>query len=514
MNEEVTKFDSWLRDDGPVALIIKQPLAPVDDEDPVIFPPTYPITTFKSRVHTIRDGDYRVSVELPPDTKADKNQKEQDQKPGYNIDRFPNDTNSCEIDSPQSQSNRIEPRFKKIKGGNLVPQIEIQVGNQTVNLLDAGHRAADAVVRMSSLADKFHGAFVAAKSRNYFELAKYAPTSLVFGVWDSRSTYEKRQRILKAQIRASNVMERSKSAQYTPAVDYIGTSAVGEEVEKEEAGTNNLSAEGMKHALSTQTVGGVMLTSGSKLVRTVNVNLASIRELRGATDPQTKVLQEYVLGLALVAATSEPDLNLREGCNLRFKGEQSTTLVYRKGEDKSVTMKAVEDFAETAAKAFFEVAGIVFDKKDYRDAIFETSVAEKFLSKPKADRDKISRLGPITAATLKRFEEQGKKPFKPVSEAIKSVKKKLGQGPKRGQPTAKNIEALLDLTNALKAISENATLPNEVQEFAKKLLELSENHEDSHSAVKEIEMKVKAFKKDAKAASGLTATTPASAEAT
>jgi hypothetical protein len=246
----------------------------------------------------------------------------------------------------------------------------------------------------------------------------------------------------------------------------------------------------------------------------VNVNLASIRELRGATDPQTKVLQEYVLGLALVAATSEPDLNLREGCNLRFKGEQSTTLVYRKGEDKSVTMKAVEDFAETAAKAFFEVAGIVFDKKDYRDAIFETSVAEKFLSKPKADRDKISRLGPITAATLKRFEEQGKKPFKPVSEAIKSVKKKLGQGPKRGQPPAKNIEALLDLTNALKAISENATLPNEVQEFAKKLLELSENHEDSHSAVKEIEMKVKAFKKDAKAASGLTATTPASAEAT
>jgi hypothetical protein len=94
------------------------------------------------------------------------------------------------------------------------------------------------------------------------------------------------------------------------------------------------------------------------------------------------------------------------------------------------------------------------------------------------------------------------------------VKKKLGQGPKRGQPPAKNIEALLDLTNALKAISENATLPNEVQEFAKKLLELSENHEDSHSAVKEIEMKVKAFKKDAKAASGLTATTPASAEAT
>ena len=37
-------------------LIIKQDLAPVDDEDPVIFPPTYPMTAYKGRVHTIRDG--------------------------------------------------------------------------------------------------------------------------------------------------------------------------------------------------------------------------------------------------------------------------------------------------------------------------------------------------------------------------------------------------------------------------------------------------------------------------
>src|SRR5207245_1604681 len=196
------------------------------------------------------------------------------------------------IDSPQSQGNRIEPKFKKkIKNGTLVPQIEIKVGKETVNLLDAGHRAADAVVRMSSLADRFHNAFVAARSRNYFELAKYAPTSLVFGVWDSRSTYEKRQRIVKAYVRATNVFERSRSAQYTPAVDYIGVGALGDEVEKEEGGKNNLSAEGMKHALSTQTVGGVMLTPGSKLVRTVNVNLAAIRELRGASDEQTEVLQ-------------------------------------------------------------------------------------------------------------------------------------------------------------------------------------------------------------------------------
>lgn len=497
---KIDQFDSWLQDDGPVALVIKQPLAPVDDEDPVIFPPTYPMTTYKGRVHTVRDGDYRVSVELPPDSKADKNEKKEDQKPGYNIDRFPDGTNSCEIDSPQSQSNRIEPKFKTIKNGTLVPQIEIKVGKETVNLLDAGHRAADAVVRMSSLANKFHEAFVAAKSRSYFELAKYAPTSLIFGVWDSRSTYEKRQRVLKAHIRATNVLERSKSAQYTPAVDYVGVGAIEENVDSGKGDNNNLSAEGMKHALSTQAVGGVMLTTGSKLVRTVNVNLAVVRELRGATDDQTKALQEYILALALVSATSEPYLNLREGCNLRFKGTPSMKLVYRSNDDQPVTLdvKQIEDFAESAAKAFFKVAGIEFDQKDYRDAVFETSVAEDFLRRTAEERKKISQLGPITAATLKRFNEQGKEPFKLVNDALKAASKALGKKPGKNKPPIKRTEALSEVCGALKVMLENTALPDAVRSLASELLNLSQNHEDSHATLKEIDSKIKEFKKTQK----------------
>lgn len=492
---------TWLDDDGPVALIIKQSLAPVDDEDPVIFPPTYPITTFKSRVHTVRDGDYRVSIELPQDSKADKNEKKSDQKPGYNLDRFPDGTNSCEIDSPQSQSNRIEPKFKKIKEGKLVPQIDIRVGKETVNLLDAGHRAADAVVRMSSLADKFHEAFVAARSRNYFELAKYAPTSLVFGVWDSRSTYEKRQRVLKAHIRATNVLERSKSAQYTPAVDYVGVGAIEEGVDSGKGDDNNLSAEGMKHALSIQTVGGVMLTPRSQLVRTVNVNVAVVRELRGASDEQSKILQQYILALSLVSAISEPDLNLREGCNLRFKSLPSMKLVYRSKKDEPVTLdvKQIEDFAESAAKAFFKSAGIEFDKKDHRDAVFETAVAEAFLSRSTEERKKITQLGPITAATLKRFDEQGEDPFKALTDKLKAAKKAIGKKPGgRNKPPTKNIEVLNEVSGALKAISENAALPDGAQSLAAELLTLSQAHEDSHAVIAEIEKQIKNFKKTKK----------------
>ncbi|NGZ02767.1 MAG: type I-U CRISPR-associated protein Cas7 [Nitrospira sp. WS238] len=501
----MSTFDprTYLNDDGPVALIIKQPLAPVDDEDPVIFPPTYPITTFKSRVHTVRDGDYRVSVELPPDSKADKNEKKADQKPGYNIDRFPDGTNSCEIDSPQSQSNRIEPKFKTIKNGTLVPQIEIKVGKETVNLLDAGHRAADAVVRMSSLADKFNEAFVAAKSRNYFELAKYAPTSLVFGVWDSRSTYEKRQRLLKAHIRATNVLERTKSAQYTPAVDYVGSGGISEGVDSGKGDDNNLSAEGMKHALSTQTVGGVMLTANSKLVRTVNLNLAAINDLHGANDEQTKALKEYVLALSLVAAASDPDLNLREGCNLRFKGEPSMKLVYRSKDDHPVPLdvKEIEVFAESAAKKFFEVAGIAFDKKDYKDAVFETLIAEDFLCRTVEDRKKISQLGPITAATLKCFDEQGKDPFKVINDEVKTAKRALGKKPGRNKPAIKNNEALSGLTSALKAMSENVSMPEPAKVLAAELHKQLEVHTDSHAAIAEIETKIKYFKKTQKESS-------------
>ncbi len=512
------QFTAWLADDGPVALIIKQPLWPVDEEDPVIFPPTYPMTTYKTRVHTVRDGDYRVSIELPPDSKADKSEKKEDQKPGYNIDRFPagsQDTNSCEIDSPQSQSNRIEPRFKKIKGGALVPQIEIKVGTQTVNLLDAGHRAADAVVRMSSLADRFHEAFKATKSRNYFELAKYAPTSLVFGVWDSRSTYEKRQRILKAHIRATNVLERSKSAQYTPAADYVGVGVIDERHDQGKSDDNKLSVEGMKHALSTQTVGGVMLTpEKSRLVRTVNLNLAAVRELRGATGDETKALQEYILALSLVAAAYEPDLNLREGCNLRFKGTPTTTLIYRAKDEtlSPLDLNQIEEFAESAAKKFFEVAGIEFEKKDYRDAVFEKGVAENYLSRTADERKKISQFGPITAASIKRYDEQGKDPFKLVSEALKAAAKALGKKPGKNQPPTKNIEALKDVSDLLSAMAENTTLADAAQALAAELLALSQNHDDSHAAIEEIKTKIKEFRDARKAGSAAETNSDSSSE--
>ncbi len=290
------QFSDLLKPDGPVAIVVKQSLAPVNEDDPIIFPPTYPMTTFKGRVHTILDGDYRVSVELPATSKSEKSEKKSDQTSGYNIDRFPDGTNTCEIDSPQSQANRIEPEFKKPVFRDLVPQIEIKVGNDPahgtiVNLLDAGHRAGDAVVRMSSLADKVHAAFSDIKNGNHFTLATLAPTSLLFGVWDFRSTQVKVQRVLKASIRVSNVRECTRSAQFTPAAEYVTAGGVVEDLDKGEGDQNPLSSEGLKHALAVQKVGGVMLTQASELVRTVNVNLVAVRALNAGDAVRTEALE-------------------------------------------------------------------------------------------------------------------------------------------------------------------------------------------------------------------------------
>src|SRR5262249_32079585 len=132
------------------------------------------------------------------------------------------------LDTVGSQANRMEPLFKKVNGeqtpySQLVPQIDIQAGNRIVSLLDAGHRAADAIVRYSDLGPRLREAFGSyQQTGDATDLAKIAPTSLVFGAWDSRDTQAKLPRLVASTIRAYDVVELRRSAQYNPPVDYLG----------------------------------------------------------------------------------------------------------------------------------------------------------------------------------------------------------------------------------------------------------------------------------------------------
>ncbi len=321
-----TKIEEWIKPDGPIAIIGKQYLEPAEGKDTAIFPPTYPMPIFRGRTHVVHDGEYRVSVELPPfrgrgGRDGQKDENESSSQAGYNIDHLNGGGNVCEIDSPQSQANRMEPLFKAIHDGQLVPQIVIDVKGEKVNLLDAGHRAADAVIRLSSLCADFHAAFEAVEKGNHGPLAKLSPTSLLFGVWDSRATQVKLPRIIKAQIRATNVEPLTRSAQYRQAADYIGLGAVEEDLNTGSGEKNPLSAEGLNDNPATRMLGGVLVRG--EITRTVRINLAALRELsvrgedRALDETGTRNLQRYVLALALICLTRNSSPNLREGCLLR-----------------------------------------------------------------------------------------------------------------------------------------------------------------------------------------------------
>lgn len=172
----IDRFDKLLRDDGPAAVTLKRKLKSVEGEDAWIFPPTF------------------AQSESPD---------EEDEGSGgrYQIDALPDDPrrNVCLIDSVGSQANRIEPIFKQAPYSALVPQIRVKLkDDDEVNLLDAGHRAADAVIRFSTIyGPKLSEAFKLYQAkRDCTGLIQIAPTSLIFGVWDSRATGAKIQRVV------------------------------------------------------------------------------------------------------------------------------------------------------------------------------------------------------------------------------------------------------------------------------------------------------------------------------
>jgi len=508
MDDLLTKFDQCLRSDGPVAIVIKQYLRPAEGQGEVIFPPTYPMPTYRGRVHTVRDGEYRVSVELPSFRPADgkaekKSEDEQQNVPGYNIDEFKDGSNICEIDSPQSQANRLEPLFKTIKDGNLVPQITIKVGDEAVNLLDAGHRAADAVVRLSSLVARFHEAFREVQKGNHLHLAQLAPTSLLFGVWDSRGTQVKLPRLIKAEIRATNVQPCTRSAQFVPAIDYVGAGAVEEDLDTREK--SPLVAEGMKHVPAPRGAGGVRVLG--EIRRVVRVNLVALRDLRALTGgkvdrDKTLQLQRYVLGLALVAATHVLQFNLREGCLLceldDAEKKASYKLVPVDGREVSfdIDYPGAETYAERAAETFF---GDEYGKKDVADAKFETAVANKFLDMKADDRTKLARSGPITEEAIRKFEENSRDPLKRVLEAIKNAKKALGKAPGKNADRIVLPDSFRPVSEKLGELAGDKQIASAVKDLVGKLQVLITNDKDTHSTFKELEKEIKEFTKRQKA---------------
>lgn len=345
------QFDAWLADDGPVAIVVREYLVPVDGEGGVVFPPTF------------------AASEKQP-------------KGGYNID----DVGSPQaprhvalMDSVGSQANRMEPLFKRPDLRELVPQVVIKAGDREVNLLDAGHRAADAIARSTELAPELKEAFTSwQRDGQATKLASIAPTSLLFGAWDSRDTQAKLPRLIASTIRAFGVKTLTRSAQYVPAVDYVGEGLVDGAEKKD---LDALSELGFRHAPAAGTHGGVLVEGDIR--RDVVLSLVGLRALGGTDAAATRKLQRYILGLGLVALATPRTHDLRQGCLLVSDPERpaQVEVVSRDGKRSPAALddESARAFAMLAAREFGVGASrtVSFDKKRASDAVKQARDAKK-----------------------------------------------------------------------------------------------------------------------------------------
>lgn len=303
----------------------------------------------------------------------------------YQIDRNPATNDSIVVlDSVGSQANRVEPVFKNEPYSKLVPQVEVVLGSRTVNLLDIGHRGADAAIRLTEIGESLHKAFEKLeRDRNGISLAKITPTSLIFGAWDSRGTQAKARRVVRFTIEGCDVFEIKRSAQYIPPVNYITEELVKEVDIKKKAGDKSLGSKlGLLDNPAIGALGGVRV----KEIRRIGLlNINVIRNIKGENKDETEKLQRYLLGLALVAFTSPPELDLREGCELVHKLETQTEIKVRHVDrEAAFTVNAEEilRFAQEAAAEF----GVGENKK----ATFDKKLAAKEISeasKKKENKD-------------------------------------------------------------------------------------------------------------------------------
>ena len=348
MTDTIKQYDAlietvdWLAQrDKPVAITLTEILEPSGGPSAIIFPPTY----------ARRGGDHpyvidALRTDMSPEAAGDKAE-----------------VNICQLDSVGSQANRMEPCFAQGPFNNLVPQVVISTNGQKVNLLEVGHRIADGAVRFSALADAARKSIDALKeSGNAREIARLAPTSLVFGFWDSRDSMYRSARILSSTIHATNVVNLKRSAQFNPAFDPATIGLTGEtegEAALAQEEKDPLSQEGLRAAPAVDTHGGVRVYG--RIVRQTEINLVNLRALavasaEGINQAETLKLRRYVLGLCLLAGRAQPNYNLRQGCLLVLKaGTQPVAeVVYPSGERRPFTwdLKAALEFAKSAAGEF------------------------------------------------------------------------------------------------------------------------------------------------------------------
>lgn len=321
---------SLVADSGLVALTFKQELDSVEGPGVPIFPPTYPAP---------ERGQHRFGTP-------------------YTVNETKGGTWICDLDSVQSQANRMEAVFTSDLA-DIVPRHIVQAGNHQVSLTELPHRIADASIRATDLAADIRDGMLAVSAGDPVPLATIAPTSLVYGAWDSRDTQVKLPRAVRSEIRAYDVSVFTRSAQFTGAFPKESFGIDDRTWNKK--GEHGAAGVGFAPTPSVDAHGGILVHG--EIIHTASVLLNVLRKYR--TTDGSDVLPNYLLGLTLGGLLiGGRDYNLRSGCCLVPAAPAEWQTVDRNGErrlievDENAVGHELRDMARAwAANASVQLGG-------------------------------------------------------------------------------------------------------------------------------------------------------------
>lgn len=406
--DDYLKTTNWLDEaDLPVAIVLRETLEPVEGTDAIIFPPTF--AKGEKAAHPYQIDELRKDSPLEilnkgNDFNSEKLEKffrdlMQKQKESETSLRQldSDDYNICEIDTVGRQADRMESSFKKEDLSELVPQIIVEADGQKANLLNVGHRVADAAIRYTPKINEIAYPAIQklAGENDALPLAKIAPTSLVFGFWDSQKnrTQFKFGRILSSTIKATNVGVVRRSSQFTPAFDIVELGlATGKEIPEAVGNTDSSKASdgkdawskiGLRSVPATDKHGGVRVYG--KITRRTQINLVGLRSLEAGNQTENESVEEkqkrledtmklrrYIFGLALLGGICQTNYDLRQGCHLIRKGKPEISLVYADGKQGDAF-----DWNRSDAFNYAKDAAEDFQVVKYENGTFDKSAAKQ-----------------------------------------------------------------------------------------------------------------------------------------
>ncbi len=322
-------IQSLIKDPSIAAISFRQVLEPVEGRGTPIFPPTYPAP---------EKAKHRLDTP-------------------YTVNQGKDGTLICDIDSVQSQANRME-RFFSDELAGLVPQHAIIAGDKRIKLTELPHRIADAAIRATALGEDIHEWMLAYANGDPVPLAKINPTSFVYGAWDSRDTQVKLPRAIRSEIRAFDVSVFTRSSQFSGAFNQADLELDDAAWGKEKGAKAGKAAKAGFAPKPTVDAHGGVLVEGV-VVHSATVLVSGLR--RYMTGDDHSLLPKYLLALALTGLLkSNEDYNLRSGCWLIPTGEAEWTTVSSVGKRENVTVdtRAIMKEAQNIADAWADAVNV------------------------------------------------------------------------------------------------------------------------------------------------------------